>query len=115
MKKIYIGDLIQLIKMVNILSLTLIIAHVLTMIKINKYLAFIIVMFIIIILEAILQKLIFRYNGDLLIHYKFFIVLSSIISILFIAYYVFLKEWGIIFVLLVSQVIYTVFSIRKKL
>lgn len=114
MKKIYFGDLIQSIKTVNLLSVTLIIAHILAIANVNKYLAFIIVMFIIIILEAILQRLILKYNDNLLIHRKFFIILYTIISIAFVAYYVLQKEWGIIFLLLIFQVIYIVFSMKKK-
>lgn len=95
--------LIELIKNINILNLTLILTIVLSSFKINKYIIFIIVMLITLMMTNITQKIIIRYLGNnrLIFQSKSFSVFVIFLNILFLAYCYFFKEYGMIILLII--------------
>lgn len=95
--------LVELIKEINILNLTLIMATILSFFEINKYSTFIIVMLIAVILSNKIQKLIIKYVGEnkSIFQSKFYVIFAVILNVSFLVYYFFEKEYGLLVLLIV--------------
>lgn len=95
-KKIVI--LVELIKNINILNISIIISIVLSFFKINRYITFIFVMILGVALTTITQKIIIKYLGDnkSIFQSKFFIIFAIFLNIAFLLYYFFSKDYGML-------------------
>ncbi|AGF55452.1 lysylphosphatidylglycerol synthetase-like protein (DUF2156 family) [Clostridium saccharoperbutylacetonicum] len=87
--------LLELIRGINILNLTLILSMILSIMKINKYIVFVVVMLISTSLMKLTQKIIDKQlNGDKSIFQsKFFVFVSFIFNISFLVYFIYIKEY----------------------
>lgn len=93
--------LVELIKNINVLNLTLILTMILSYFNVNRYITFILVMLIALIITNVAQKIIVRYFGDnkSIFQSKFFVIFTIFFNVAFLVYYYLSKEYGMIILL----------------
>jgi len=103
---------VELVKGINILNLTLILAMILSFFKVDKYISFIIVMFLAMILNNKTQKIIRKYLGDdkSIFQSKFFVIFAIILNVAFLVYFFIEKEYGLLVLLIVFLIGYSLWT-----
>ncbi|OOM80593.1 hypothetical protein CLPUN_12590 [Clostridium puniceum] len=94
--------LVDLIRNINILNITLILTIGLSFLKINKYIIFILVMLIAVVLAEITQKTIVKYLGDnkSILQSKVFIFFTVFLNLAFLVYYFLKKDYEMVILLI---------------
>lgn len=93
--------LVEAIRNINVLNLTLIFTMLLSYFNVNKYVSFILVMLIALIITNVTQKTIIKYLGNKksLFQSKFLVIVTILFNMAFMAYYYLEKEYGMMILL----------------
>lgn len=104
--------LVELIKTINILSLSIIIAFIFSVFNINKYIIFILVMIIGVLLSNFADKINAKYitNSNLIYQSKSLFFLGIFLDAACCVYYFLIKEYMILFLLILFLCLYSLYK-----
>lgn len=109
------ATILDISRIVNIINVTLLLSIILLYFRVNKYISITIILIASVILSLISQKWFVERFGDrnLIIKSKIYIMVTVILNIIILTYYVVVKEYILVGIIVIFYIIYRRWIKRK--